>query len=162
MVVDDLKVSYGFSLGGSGKVHVQLGLAGSLGQHREVSGLPNFHTWSTHPEMVVRDGQPPNPSPAQPSPAQTTTCAIQPRALCLDLAGIVGWVHLDMEGAGGDLLEGGKAWSGWTLAVSEKSPLTLLLPLRHVVHTQEVLSQGQQNCPQMTASQAAGWDEVRG
>lgn len=68
MVVDDLEVSHGFSLGGPGKVHVQLGLASSLGQHREVSGLPNFHTWSTHPEMAVRDWWP--PSPARPSPAR--------------------------------------------------------------------------------------------
>lgn len=67
MVVNDLEVSHGFSLGGPGKVHVQLGLASSLGQHREVSGLPNFHTWSTHPEMVVRDWWP--PSPARPGPA---------------------------------------------------------------------------------------------
>ena len=49
MVVDDFKVSHSFSLGSPGKVHVQLGLAGSLGQHREVSGLPNFHTWGVTP-----------------------------------------------------------------------------------------------------------------
>lgn len=49
MVVDDFKVPHGLALGSPGKVHVQLGLAGSLGQHREVSGLPNFHTWVPTP-----------------------------------------------------------------------------------------------------------------
>ena len=68
MVVDDLEVSHGFALGGPSKVHVQLGLASSLGQHGEVSGLPNFHTWSAHPEMVVRDWRPPRPTPAPPHP----------------------------------------------------------------------------------------------
>lgn len=49
VVVDDFKVPYSLSLGGPGKLHVQLGLAGSLGQHREVSGLPNFHTCGATP-----------------------------------------------------------------------------------------------------------------
>lgn len=44
MVVYDFKVPYNLALGCASKVHVQLGLASSLGQHREVSGLPNFHT----------------------------------------------------------------------------------------------------------------------
>jgi hypothetical protein len=50
-----------------------------------------------------------NLTPA-PDPAKTPTCAVQPRALSLDLAGIVGWVHLDVEGAGRDLLDVKKAW----------------------------------------------------
>lgn len=81
MVVNDFKVPHSFTLGSPSKVHIQLGLAGSLGQYCEVSGLPNFHT-----------------------------CSVQPRALSLDLAGIMGWVHLNMEGTGRDLLDGKKTW----------------------------------------------------
>lgn len=44
MVVYDLKVPHSLALGCPCKLYVQLGLAGSLGQHREVGGLPNFHT----------------------------------------------------------------------------------------------------------------------
>lgn len=49
MVVDDFKVPHGLTLGSASKLHVQLGLARSLGQHREVSGLPHFHTWGASP-----------------------------------------------------------------------------------------------------------------
>lgn len=49
VVVNDFKVPNSLPLGSPGKVHVQLGLAGSLGQHREVSGLPNFHTCGATP-----------------------------------------------------------------------------------------------------------------
>lgn len=70
MVVDDFKVPHGLTLGSPGKVHVQLGLAGSLGQHREVSGLPDFHTWGAHPKTAVRAWWTPSldPGPAQPPP----------------------------------------------------------------------------------------------
>lgn len=54
MVVDDFKVAHSLTLSSPSEVHVQLGLAGSLGQHREVSGLSNFHTWRAHPKKVVR------------------------------------------------------------------------------------------------------------
>lgn len=64
--------------------------------------------------MVVRAWRTPNSNPSQPYlvPAQTPTCAVQPRTLSLDLAGIMGWVYLDVEGAGRDLLDEEKAWSG--------------------------------------------------
>lgn len=45
VVVNDFKVSHGLALGRPSEVHVQLGLAGSLGQHRKVSRLSNLHTW---------------------------------------------------------------------------------------------------------------------
>ena len=124
VVVDDLEVPHSLTLGSPSEVHVQLGLAGSLGQHREVSGLPNFHTWGTHPKMTVRACGTPNPSPSQPCsvPAWTPTCAVQPRALSLDLAGIMGWIHLDVEGAGRDLLRAEETWSGWAKAASERAP----------------------------------------
>lgn len=70
MVVNDFKVPHSLTLGGPSKVHVQLGLAGSLGQHREVSGLPNFHTWGGQVKTVVRVWwtRSPNSSPARPLP----------------------------------------------------------------------------------------------
>lgn len=46
MVVDDFKVSHSLALGCPGEVHVQFGLASSLGQHSEVSWLSDFHTWT--------------------------------------------------------------------------------------------------------------------
>lgn len=64
MVVNDFKVPHRLTLGSPSKVHVQLGLASSLGQHREVSGLPNFHTWRAHPKTVVRAWRTPGPTPA--------------------------------------------------------------------------------------------------
>lgn len=64
MVVNDFKVPHSLALSSPSEVHVQLGLAGSLGQHREVSGLPNFHTWGTHPNMVVRGWQLSRPNPS--------------------------------------------------------------------------------------------------
>lgn len=140
MVVNDFKVPHSLTLGSPREVHVQLGLARSLGQHREVSGLPNFHTWRAHPKTVVRAWRTPNPNRSQPDPvpAQAPTCAVQPRALCLDLAGIMGRIHLDVEGAGRDLLDEEKAWSGWTTAASETAPVS---PPRHTAHTQVKLNQ---------------------
>lgn len=64
MVVNDFKVPHGLTLGGPSKVHVQLGLAGSLGQHREVRGLSNFHTWRAHPKTAVRAWRTLDPTPA--------------------------------------------------------------------------------------------------
>lgn len=114
MVVNDLKVPNGLALGRPSEVHVQPGLAGSLGQHGEVRGLSNFHTWKP-PETRVRAGNPQPATPARTSStlAQTPTCAAQPRALSLDLASIVGGVHLDVEGTGRDLLDMEQAWSGF-------------------------------------------------
>lgn len=125
VVVNDLKVPHSLTLGSPSKVHIQLGLASSLGQHRKVSRLPNFHTWRANPKTVVRAWRTPNPTPASLTtgdPTQTPTCAVQPRALCLDLAGIMGRIHLDVEGAGRDLLDEEKAWSGWTKAAFETAP----------------------------------------
>lgn len=48
-----------------------------------------------------------HPHPVSPTPTHrswTLTCPAEPRSLGFDLGGIVGWVHLDAEGAGGDLL----------------------------------------------------------
>lgn len=76
MVVNNFKVPHGLALGCPSKVHIQLGLAGSLGQHSEVSRLSNFHTWNPHPsqEMVVRAWKPihHNPNSHQPQPGPDT------------------------------------------------------------------------------------------
>lgn len=67
MVVNDFKVPHSFALGSPSKVHIQLGLAGSLGQYREVSGLPNFHTWGAQSRWQVRAWGTPSPT-SSPAP----------------------------------------------------------------------------------------------
>lgn len=100
MAVDDLGPRTASPLAAPAKCTSSLALP-ALGQHREVSGLPNFHL--EHPSRDGGEGLvATQPSPAQPSPAR----APAPRTassdsylcgsaqdLCLDLAGIVGWVH---------------------------------------------------------------------
>lgn len=114
MVVYDFKVPHGLALGCPSKVHIQLGLASSLGQHREVSGLSNFHTWETMQRWQRGPGHhyPQTQPHTGPRPCPTLTCAVQSRALSLNLASIMGRVYFDVEGAGRDLLDVQKASSG--------------------------------------------------
>lgn len=84
MVVNNFKVSHGLALGCPSEVHIQLGLAGSLGQHREVSRLSNFHTWKPPPkEMVMRNWKPINHNPTTP---QFTPAPSLPRHLPVRLS----------------------------------------------------------------------------
>lgn len=110
--------------------------------------------------MVVRAWRPPHPNPSQPCPglAQTPTCAVQPRALSLDLAGIMGWVHLNVEGAGRDLLDEGKAWSRWTRVASEKAPFVSSEAHCSCTGSAQSMAVDSFPPPPMTASQAAGLD----
>lgn len=55
--------------------------------------------------LTVPSSQHPSPPPHVPTPPHwPLTRPAEPRSLGFDLGGVVGWVHLDAEGAGGDLL----------------------------------------------------------
>lgn len=138
MVVDDLKVSHSFALGGPSKVHVQLGLAGSLGQHREVSGLSNLHTCGAQAESMVRDWQPPSPTPnPAPSLPRHRPVRFSPGPSALTLLASWDGSTLIWKGLAGiswrkkSLGQGGHGQS------PKESPL---FPLRHAACTQEILS----------------------
>lgn len=128
VIVDDLKVGDCWARPRPHKPHIQGGLPCPPCLHTEMGGGPHLHpcnTSSSHCRAHSTQKSPPPPLPpgvshcsthsthnicptapitCTPCPHQPLTCPAEPWSLSFDLGGIVGWVHLDAEGAGGDLL----------------------------------------------------------
>lgn len=105
VVVDDLKVSDGFTFGCCGEMNLRFGFTGSLCVNGEVSGFPHLNTCRGSWEIIS----------ACQVEAQTgsevfivffLTCLVESRSLCSDFSCIMGRINLYSEGADGDFLFG--------------------------------------------------------